>query len=64
MSIPYIQLLSEIKQRIRAAQYKALQAVNEELIGLLRKRLVGTPGAGAQPKPRASWLIPGLSTKG
>ncbi len=35
-----------------------------QLIGLLRKRLVGTPGAGAQPKPRASWLIPGLSTKG
>ena len=34
MPIPYIQLLSEIKQRIRAAQYDALKAVNKELIAL------------------------------
>jgi len=34
MSIPYGQLLSEIKERIRAAQYEALRAVNKELIGL------------------------------
>ena len=30
----YPQLLSEIKERIRSAQYEALKAVNEELVGL------------------------------
>ena len=30
----YPQLLSEIKARIRSAQYEALKAVNEELVGL------------------------------
>ena len=32
MSIPYVQLLSEIKQRVRAAQAKAALAVNRELV--------------------------------
>jgi len=30
----YPALLGEIKQRIRAAQYEALKAVNKELIGI------------------------------
>jgi predicted nuclease of restriction endonuclease-like (RecB) superfamily len=30
----YPHLLSEIKERIRAAQYEALKAVNKELVGL------------------------------
>lgn len=30
----YSKLLSEIKQRIRSAQYEALRAVNKELIAL------------------------------
>ena len=30
----YMNLLSDIKQRIRAAQYTALKAVNKELIAL------------------------------
>ena len=30
----YSGLLSEIKQRIRSAQYAALKAVNQELVGL------------------------------
>lgn len=30
----YSELLQNIKQRIRAAQYEALKAVNKELIGL------------------------------
>jgi hypothetical protein len=30
----YSQLLGDIKQRIRSAQYEALKAVNKELIGL------------------------------
>jgi len=30
----YATLLSEIKQRIRAAQYEALKAVNKEMISL------------------------------
>jgi predicted nuclease of restriction endonuclease-like (RecB) superfamily len=31
---PYGDLLAEVKQRIRAAQYEALRAVNQQLIGL------------------------------
>ncbi len=34
MAIPYGQLLGEIKERIRSAQYAALRAVNRELVGL------------------------------
>lgn len=30
----YGRLLTEVKERIRAAQYKALSAVNRELVGL------------------------------
>lgn len=30
----YGRLLSEIKERVRAAQYEALRAVNKELVGL------------------------------
>ena len=30
----YPHLLSEIKERIRSAQYEALKAVNKELVGL------------------------------
>lgn len=30
----YSELLTEIKQRIRSAQYEALKAVNKELISL------------------------------
>ena len=32
----YPDLLAEIKQRIRSAQYAALNAVNQELVGLYR----------------------------
>lgn len=32
----YPDLLAEIKQRIRSAQYAALKAVNQELVGLYR----------------------------
>ena len=32
----YSELLAKIKQRIRSAQYAALKAVNQELIGLYR----------------------------
>jgi len=32
----YPHLLSEIKERIRSAQYEALRAVNKELVGLYR----------------------------
>lgn len=31
---PYLELIGDIKQRIRSAQYRALKAVNRELIGL------------------------------
>src|SRR5437660_10991927 len=52
MPIPYAQLLSEIKQRVRAAQYDALKAVNKELIALywdigraiIRRQRAGTWG--------------------
>lgn len=32
--VAYAQLLAEIKDRVRAAQYAALRAVNRELVGL------------------------------
>lgn len=32
----YGSLLLEVKERIRAAQYRALRAVNKELVGLYR----------------------------
>src|SRR5258706_111934 len=53
MPIPYIQLLSEIKQRVRAAQYDALKAVNKELITLywdIGAAIVGRQTAGTWGK--------------
>ena len=32
--VDYAQLLAEVKERIRSAQYAALKAVNTELVGL------------------------------
>ena len=45
-SIAYAGLLQDIKSRIRAAQYKALKAVNKEWIALCRdigKTMPGVP---------------------
>ena len=32
--VDYAQLLAEVKERVRSAQYAALKAVNTELVGL------------------------------
>jgi hypothetical protein len=34
LSADYAALLAEVKERVRAAQYEALRAVNKELVGL------------------------------
>ena len=44
LSADYASLLSEVKERVRAAQYSALRAVNRELVGLywdIGKMIVG-----------------------
>jgi predicted nuclease of restriction endonuclease-like (RecB) superfamily len=34
LGVDYVQLLAEVKERIRTAQYEALKAVNKELVGM------------------------------
>ena len=45
--VDYAQLLAEVKERIRSAQYAALKAVNTELVGLYW--LDRVPQAGFEP---------------
>ena len=58
--VDYAQLLAEVKERVRSAQYAALKAVNTELVGLYW--LDRVPQAGFEPatsalgKPRSIQL--------
>lgn len=46
LSRDYGDLLSEVKARVRAAQYEALRAVNKELVGLYWADDCGAAGGG------------------
>ena len=57
----YASLLTEVKQRVGAARYAALKAVNKELVGLywgIGRMIVGTAKESSLGKVGIGWQLP------